>query len=153
AVARCGSLPGGLPRGRCGFRPGPPDPAGLLPAGRAGGGLGDLASASAVTAHRHRYPGGGGPLLSKFHEAPARITDAAGAGRSGPFDVSIWLPLLDLVPWVQVVDTAEARRIMAVNVLLIMALASFFVVVVFALLRHSTRQRVAAERLAAMGTA
>lgn len=72
---------------------------------------------------------------------------------SGPYDLSTWLPLLDLVPWVQVVDTAEARRIMAVNVLLILALASFFVVVVFALLRHSTRQRVAAERLAAMGTA
>lgn len=54
---------------------------------------------------------------------------------------------------VQVVDVVETQRIMLVNVLLILALATFFVVVVFALLRHSTRQRVAAARLAAMGTA
>lgn len=53
----------------------------------------------------------------------------------------------------QVVDVINTQRIMLVNVLLILALATFFIVVVFALLRHSTRQRVAAARLAAMGTA
>lgn len=59
--------------------------------------------------------------------------------------------LVDALP--QLLDPAGAQRIMVVNVLLILALAAFFLVVVFALIRHSTRQRVAAARLAAMGTA
>jgi signal transduction histidine kinase len=46
-----------------------------------------------------------------------------------------------------------AQRIMLVNVVLVLSLVVFFTVVVLALLRHSTRQRVQAARLAAMGTA
>jgi len=72
---------------------------------------------------------------------------------SGSFAWSAWWLSVILDSATQMVDAAEARRIMVINVLLILVLASFFVVVVLALLRHSTRQRVAAERLAAMGTA
>jgi signal transduction histidine kinase len=42
---------------------------------------------------------------------------------------------------------------MLVNVVLVLALVIFFTIIVLALLRHSTRQRVEAARLAAMGTA
>lgn len=72
---------------------------------------------------------------------------------SGFFGTFAVLPVVGLKPLIQVVGAADAQRIMMINVLLILALATFFVVVVVALLRHSTRQRVAAERLAAMGTA
>jgi signal transduction histidine kinase len=59
----------------------------------------------------------------------------------------------------QVADAAQAtaavdpQRIMLINVALILALVIFFTVVILSLVRHSTRQRVEAARLAAMGTA
>jgi signal transduction histidine kinase len=53
----------------------------------------------------------------------------------------------------ELVSVAGAQRIMLINVALILALAAFFTVVVLELARRSTRQRVEAARLAAMGTA
>jgi signal transduction histidine kinase len=58
----------------------------------------------------------------------------------------------------QVADAAQAtaldpQRMMLINVALILTLVIFFTVVILSLVRHSTRQRVEAARLAAMGTA
>lgn len=53
----------------------------------------------------------------------------------------------------QAVTAVGAQRIMLINVTLALALVIFCAVVVLALARHSTRQRVKAARLAAMGTA
>lgn len=53
----------------------------------------------------------------------------------------------------ELVSLAGAQRIMLINVVLILSLATFFIVVVLLLARRSTRQRVEAARLAAMGTA
>ncbi|HEX7051531.1 MAG TPA: HAMP domain-containing sensor histidine kinase [Longimicrobiales bacterium] len=48
---------------------------------------------------------------------------------------------------------ADARRLMLVNVLLVLLIVGAAAAIVFTLLRRSVRQRVAAARLAAMGTA
>jgi signal transduction histidine kinase len=53
----------------------------------------------------------------------------------------------------QVVSVMGAQRLMLVNIVLVLVLVGFFMVVVLALVRHSTRERVEAARLAAMGTA
>lgn len=69
---------------------------------------------------------------------------------------AVWL-VAPVLPWSlagpQVVSVAGAQRVMLINVVLILVLATFFAAVVFTLARRSTRQRVEAARLAAMGTA
>lgn len=53
----------------------------------------------------------------------------------------------------QLVTVTDAQRILVVNIFLVLLIIGFFSTIVLLLARHSTRQRVEAARLAAMGTA